>query len=296
MPSSTEAEGTKNGRPAGRVWSCWPGHMSLTATLFSFGSTWRRRVQLGLPPRRVVRWGRGRDDLLAGAHVARMPGEFLRCRRNHAGGVHLLRQARHRIADTALRGARDHRRAVRPGVMEHRPGGGDAPGGRRRSPEPLVGPDQPPRRPHHGPYRPGHARFAASSGTGIRQQHQHLLPDADRVGRPDLPHHVLPHVHLGDTAAHHEARRPAPIQDPRRDPGTHAGCRCRGGRRALNLLPRVHPGGPPAGVGNHRLYRGYGVRDDRRRRHAVPSAPGPIPQRRRPRGPESAGPGTFGGV
>ena len=59
--------------------------------------------------------------------------------RDHAGRVGLLRQARHLLPDQAVRRAGHHRRAVRPGVLEHGPGRGHAPGRRRRPPHPWWG-------------------------------------------------------------------------------------------------------------------------------------------------------------
>ena len=52
---------------------------------------------------------------------------------------------------------------------------------------PLVGPDRLARRPDHGPAPAGHPRLGAGPGPDLRQQHQHLLLDAHRAGRPDLP-------------------------------------------------------------------------------------------------------------
>ena len=141
-------------------------------------------------------------------------------RRDHAGHLLLLRRTRHHRAGQAVRRAGHHRRAVRPGVLEHRPGRGDAPGRRRRPPEPLVGPDQPPRRPRHGPAPAGHPRLGARPGHDLRGQHQHLLLDADRPGRPDLPGHVLPHVHLRHPAPHQtRPDAPRPFKIPGGKPG-----------------------------------------------------------------------------
>ena len=52
----------------------------------------------------------------------------------------------------------------------------------------------------------------------------------------------------------------------------------------LGFIPATHL----SVARNHRLRRGDGVRDDRHHRHAVPAAPGPVPQDRRPGGPEPA--------
>ena len=118
-----------------------------------------------------------------------------------------------------------------------------------------------------------HSRFASGPDAGLRQQHQHLLLDADRARRPNLPHNVPAHVRGGCAVASYPAECPPPLQDPGWQAGTHFRRRRWDRGCALRLRSRIHPGDPFVGWWHCDLRRRDGIRPDPYRRDAVPPTP-----------------------
>ena len=74
------------------------------------------------------------------------------------------------------------------------------------------------------------------------------------VAQTFLVMYFLMYISVG-AAAHHQARRPAALRDPGWQAGTDAGHRGGGGRRAVQLLPGVHPRDSPVDVEPSRTSR-----------------------------------------